>query len=41
MADPVKINPPAKAPGDVSQVIDHSFIGFGVETASFPDYAGR
>ncbi|KAI9746230.1 MAG: hypothetical protein M1818_000911 [Claussenomyces sp. TS43310] len=37
----ISIPVPTSVPSDASQAVDHSFLGFGVETASWPDYAGN
>jgi hypothetical protein len=33
-------HPSPQVPNNASGVVDHHFLGFGIETASFPDYTG-
>ena len=35
------ISAPANAPSTAAGPVDNSYIGFGIESSSFPDYAGR
>ena len=37
----ISLAPPTTAPDTASGPIDHSYIGFGIECASFPDYSGE
>lgn len=37
----LRIDPSPQVPNNASGVIDHHFLGFGIETASFPDYTGN
>jgi hypothetical protein len=37
----ITISPPKEVPSAASGPIDPSFVGFGIETSSFPDYTGQ
>ena len=39
-AHSLRIDPSPQVPNNASSAIDHHFLGFGIETASFLDYTG-
>jgi hypothetical protein len=41
LRDTFTFEPPATVPCDASQVVPRTFIGFGVEAASFPNYTNE
>jgi hypothetical protein len=36
----VQINPPANVPTGASRVVDHGYLGYGIESTDFPNYSG-